>query len=54
MDSQTMTLISNSLESQLSEIFYCETTLELWQAIENQFINKNNHSQIYQLKREIA
>jgi gag-polypeptide of LTR copia-type len=38
----------------LSETFYCETTNELWQAIENQFSNKNNYSQIYQLKREIA
>jgi gag-polypeptide of LTR copia-type len=54
MNSQAMTLISNSLEPQLLEIFYCETTLELWQAIENQFSNKNNHFQIYQLKREIA
>jgi hypothetical protein len=54
MDSQAMTLILNSLESQLSEFFYCETVLELWQVIENQFSNKNNHSQIYQLKREIA
>jgi hypothetical protein len=41
IDSQVMTLISNSLEPQLSEIFYSETTLELWQAIENQFSNKN-------------
>jgi gag-polypeptide of LTR copia-type len=44
VDSQAMTLISNSLQPQLSETFYCETTLELWQAIENQFSNKNNHS----------
>jgi hypothetical protein len=29
MDNQIMTLIFNSLEPQLSEIFYCETTLEL-------------------------
>jgi gag-polypeptide of LTR copia-type len=35
VDSQAMTLISNSLEPQLSETFYCETILELWQAIEN-------------------
>jgi hypothetical protein len=53
IDSQVMILISNSLEPQLSEIFYCETTLELWQSIENQF-SKKNHSQIYQLKREIT
>jgi hypothetical protein len=45
-DSQVITLISNSLESQLFETFYNETTLELWQ--------ENNHSQIYQLKKEIA
>jgi hypothetical protein len=44
LDSQAITLISNSLEPQLSEIFYCEITLELWQAIQNQFSNKNNHS----------
>jgi gag-polypeptide of LTR copia-type len=35
VDSQVMTLISNSLEPQLSETFYCEITLELWQAIKN-------------------
>jgi hypothetical protein len=54
MDSQVMTLISNSLESQLFETFYCETTLDLWQAIQNQFSNKNNQTPIYQLKREIT
>jgi hypothetical protein len=52
VDSQVMTLILNSLEPQLSKIFYCETTLELWQTIKNQFSNKNDHSQIYQIKRE--
>jgi hypothetical protein len=36
VDSQAMTLITNSLEPQLSESFcYCETTPELWQEIEN-------------------
>jgi hypothetical protein len=35
IDSQVMTLISNSLEPQLSETFYCEISNELWQAIEN-------------------
>jgi hypothetical protein len=54
IDSQVMTLILNSLEPPLSEIFYCATTYELWQTIENQFSNKNNYSQIYQLKIEIA
>jgi gag-polypeptide of LTR copia-type len=54
IDSQVMTLILNSLEPQLSETFYCKIANELWQAIENQFNNKNNHSLIYQLKREIA
>jgi hypothetical protein len=29
VDSQVMTLISNSLELQLSETFYCETTLKI-------------------------
>jgi gag-polypeptide of LTR copia-type len=43
IDSQVMTLISNSLEPQLSETFYCETTNELWQATKNQSSNKNNH-----------
>jgi gag-polypeptide of LTR copia-type len=46
IDSQVMTLISNSLEPQISETFYCETAVELWQAIEKQFSNKNNHSQM--------
>jgi gag-polypeptide of LTR copia-type len=44
IDRQVMTLISNSLEPQLSEIFYIETALELWQAIKTQFSNKNSHS----------
>jgi hypothetical protein len=35
VDSQAMTLILNSLEPQLLVSFYCETTLELWQAIKN-------------------
>jgi hypothetical protein len=30
IDSQVMTLISNFLEPQLSETFYCVTTLEMW------------------------
>jgi hypothetical protein len=54
IDSQLMTLILNFIKPSLSEIFYCEITYELWQAIENQFSNKNNHLQIYQLKRENA
>jgi hypothetical protein len=54
IDSQVMTLISNSLEPQISETFNYETAAELWQAIENRFSNKNNQSQIYQLKKEIA
>jgi gag-polypeptide of LTR copia-type len=54
IDSQVMTLISNSLDPQLFKTFYYENSSELWQKIENQFSNKNNHSQIYQLKREIA
>jgi hypothetical protein len=54
IDSQVMTLITNSLEPQMSETFYNETALELWQAIKTQFSNKNSHSQIYQLKKEIT
>jgi seryl-tRNA synthetase len=55
MDSQAMTLITNSLEPQLSETFcYCETTTKLWQEIENQYSNQKRHSQIYHLKQEIA
>jgi gag-polypeptide of LTR copia-type len=54
IDSQVVTLISNSLELQLTETFYCETTAELWKEIEGQFGNQKNHSQIYQLQREIA
>jgi hypothetical protein len=49
-----MTLITNSLEPQLSESFYyCETIAELWQEIENHHSNKKSHSQIYHLKQEI-
>jgi gag-polypeptide of LTR copia-type len=47
IDSQVMTLITNSLEPQMFETFYSKTTLVLWQAIETQFSNKNSHSQIY-------
>jgi hypothetical protein len=54
IDSQVMALITNSLEPQMSETFYNETALEPWQAIETQFSNKNSHSQIYQLKKEIT
>jgi gag-polypeptide of LTR copia-type len=55
VDSQGMTLITNSLEPQLSESFcYCEIAAELWQEIENQHSNQKSHSQIYHLKQEIA
>jgi gag-polypeptide of LTR copia-type len=51
MDSQAMTLITNSLEPQLFETFcYCKTAAELWQEIENQHNNQKSHSQIYHLK----
>jgi hypothetical protein len=53
IDSQVVTLISNYLEPQLAETFYCETTAELWKEIKGQFGNQKNHSQIYQLHREI-
>jgi hypothetical protein len=50
-----MTLITNSLEPQLSKNFcYCETAPELWQEIENQHSNQKSHSQIYHLKQEIT
>jgi hypothetical protein len=55
VDSQAMILITNSLESQLSESFcYCETIAELLQEIENQHSNQKSHSQIYHLKQEIV
>jgi hypothetical protein len=55
MDSQAMTLITNSLEPQLSQTFcYCETATELWQENKNQCSNQKSHSQIYHLKQEIA
>jgi hypothetical protein len=51
LDSQVMTLITNSLQPQLSEEFcYCETAVELWKEIQNQYSNQKGHSQIYQLK----
>ena len=54
-DGQTVTLIMNSLEPQLSEMFcYYDTAVELWQAIENQYSNQKNHSHVYHLKKEIA
>jgi hypothetical protein len=50
-----MTLITNSLEYQLSESFYyCGTSTELWQEIKNQHNNQKSHSQIYHLKQEIT
>lgn len=54
LDCQVITLIRNSLEPKLTENFYCETAAELWQEIEGQFSNQKNHSQVYQLQREIA
>ncbi|XP_078179596.1 uncharacterized protein LOC144573717 [Carex rostrata] len=55
VDSQAMTLISNSIEPQLSTSFWtCKTAAELWQAIEKQFSDQRSHSQIYQLKNEIG
>jgi hypothetical protein len=53
IDSQVMTLISNSLEPQLSETFYSETTLKLWQAIKIQSSTKTTIHK-YQLKKEFA
>ena len=54
-DSQAITLITNSLEPQLNNMFcYYETAAELWQGIENQYNNYKSHSQVYQLKGEIA
>jgi gag-polypeptide of LTR copia-type len=55
LDSQVMTLITSSLQPQLlEELCYCETAAELWQEIQNQYSNQKGHSQIYQLKQEIA
>jgi gag-polypeptide of LTR copia-type len=55
LDREVMTLITNSFQPQLSEKFcYCETTTDLWKEIQNQYSNQKGHSQIYQLKQEIA
>ncbi|XP_078156601.1 uncharacterized protein LOC144552497 [Carex rostrata] len=55
IDSQAMTLITNSIDSRLTTSFWaCETAAELWQAIEKQFSDQTSHSQIYQLKTEIV
>jgi gag-polypeptide of LTR copia-type len=51
IDSQVMTLITNSLEPKLSETIYCETATESWREIEGQFGNKKNYSQIYQTQK---
>jgi hypothetical protein len=40
IDSQVMTLITNSLEPKLPETFYCKTATKLWREIEGQFGNK--------------
>jgi hypothetical protein len=54
IDSQAMTLITNSIEPQLSTSFWaCETSAELWRAIEKQYSDQQSHSQIYQLKTKI-
>ena len=53
IDSQVRTLIKNSIEPNLAEEFFAQTAQELWQEIESEFVNCQNHSQIYQLKREI-
>ena len=47
-DSQAMTLIANSLEPQLNNMFcYYEIAKELWQGIKNQYSNHKSHSQVY-------
>jgi hypothetical protein len=41
LDGQTMTLISNSIEPQLIDLFvHCEMAFELWKEIEGQYSNK--------------
>jgi gag-polypeptide of LTR copia-type len=48
LDGQTMTLISNSIEPQLIDLFvHCETTFELWKEIKGQYSNQKNHSHIF-------
>jgi gag-polypeptide of LTR copia-type len=55
LDGQTFTLILNSLNSQLLEIFvHYESAKELWDAITDQHSNQSNNSHIFQIKKEIT
>jgi len=52
---QIFTLILNSLNSQLTEIFvHYETSKELWDAITDQHSNQSNNSHIFQIKKDIT
>ncbi|KAJ4765488.1 01P13-1 [Rhynchospora pubera] len=55
LDGQTFTLILNSLNPQLNEIFvHCETAKELWEAIQDQYNQQSNNSHIFQMKKELV
>ncbi|KAJ4786511.1 01P13-2 [Rhynchospora pubera] len=55
LDGQTFTLILNSLNPQLNEIFvHCETAKELWEAIQDQYNQLSNNSHIFQIKKELV
>jgi hypothetical protein len=54
VDSHAMTLMTNSLEPQLSEsLYYCEIVAELWQKIEKQHNNHKSHFQIYNSSKKL-
>jgi gag-polypeptide of LTR copia-type len=53
LDGQTFTLILNSLNSHLLEIFvHYKSAKELWDAITDQHSNQSNNSHIFQIKKK--
>ncbi|KAJ4794256.1 01P13-1 [Rhynchospora pubera] len=53
-DCQVLTLIQNSIEPKIGEIFFnYESSKELWDAITKHYGKKRNHSHIFHLKQKI-
>ncbi|KAJ3687197.1 hypothetical protein LUZ61_016361 [Rhynchospora tenuis] len=54
LDCQVLTLIQNSIEPKIGEIFFSHTnSKDLWDAIAKHYGKRKNHSHIYHLKEKI-
>jgi len=55
LDGQTFTLILNSLNPELTDIFvHYETAQEIWDAIKEQHSKQSNNSHVFQIKKDIS